>query len=395
MTIYKLNNCIQNYAWGSTTSMSKLFGLDNPQNEPQAELWMGAHPNGCSRFAQTGLSLADYISQDCQDALGPYTAGRYGELPFLFKVLSAETPLSIQVHPSKANSELGFERENILGIELNAANRNYKDPNHKPELVYALTRYKAMNGFRPIDNIIVLFDEVLVSTLELELSSLKATPDADGLQRFFTALITLSGERKSAALKDVQAAFGRSDLSDIAQEALTYCHSFAQNYEGDIGILAPLIFNIVELEPGEAMFLNAEIPHAYVHGTALEIMASSDNVLRAGLTSKHIDVHELIANTRFEPIEPDKLKLTPLTHEGRQHFPVPVDDFSFDILSADADSKTQFVRSAEIIFCIEGQVEVESDFTKVELKAGESVFIPYSVSAFKYKGCGRLARAYN
>ncbi|MEZ9077691.1 mannose-6-phosphate isomerase, class I, partial [Vibrio cyclitrophicus] len=146
--IYKLNNVIQNYAWGSHTSLNSLFGFDNPNNEPQAELWMGAHPNGCSKLAELDVSLADYIKDNSNSVLGDYTANRYGQLPYLFKVLAARTPLSIQVHPNKRNSEIGFERENAQGIALSASNRNYKDPNHKPELVYAITVYKAMNGFR-------------------------------------------------------------------------------------------------------------------------------------------------------------------------------------------------------------------------------------------------------
>ncbi|MGF1750765.1 mannose-6-phosphate isomerase, class I [Vibrio cionasavignyae] len=395
MAIFKLTNCIQNYAWGSITAMSELFGFENIENKPQAELWMGAHPNGCSRLEQTDILLADYISQNKNLVLGSYTAARYGELPFLFKVLAAHRPLSIQVHPNKANSERGFERENEQGIALDAAKRNYKDPNHKPELVYALTCYKAMNGFRPIEHILALFEEVHLSTLYSELSSLKAMPTADGLQKFFTSLMTLSGKRKATALSEVKAAFGRSGLSAMAQEALIYSHSFAEHYPDDIGILAPLTLNIVELEPGEAMFLHAETPHAYMQGTALEIMANSDNVLRAGLTAKHIDVPELTANTCFEPIDPEQLKLSPINREDRVNFPVPIDDFAFDILHAEPNVKTLFVRGAEIVFCIEGDIQICSAGTTLIMKAGESVFVPFSAVSYQFNGNGRLARTYN
>lgn len=395
MTIYKLINCIQNYAWGSCTSLSELFGIENPNSQPQAELWMGAHPNGCSVLESTGSLMSDFIANNPQDALGPDTAKRYGELPYLFKVLAAQTPLSIQVHPNKLNSELGFVRENVKGIELSAANRNYKDPNHKPELVYALTRYKAMNGFRPIEYIIALFDEVGIATLDSEVMALKKQSDSKGLKRFFTALMTLSGERKLAALGEIQASFHRCDLSAMAQEALSYSQSFAEYYEGDIGILAPLILNIVELEPGEAMFLHAETPHAYVQGTALEIMASSDNVLRAGLTPKHIDVVELIANTRFESIVPEQLKLSPIKSAERVNFPVPMDDFAFDILEVSASIDKLHVHSAEIVFCIAGEVELISGETILSLKAGESAFVPYSATSYQFRGTGQLARAYN
>ncbi|MGY0600097.1 mannose-6-phosphate isomerase, class I [Vibrio sp. JZG10] len=395
MTIYKLSNCIQNYAWGSYTSLTELFGIANSDGQTQAELWMGAHPNGCSVLKSTGALLSTFIKQNQQDALGSYSAMRYGELPYLFKVLAARTPLSIQVHPSKVNSERGFARENEQGIELTAANRNYKDPNHKPELVYALTRYKAMNGFRPIEHTIALFEEVGIPSLEHELSLLRDHPNSQGLQHFFTALMTLSETRKLAAMSEIKATFERDDLSVRAQQAIAYSQSFAQHYKGDIGILAPLILNIVELEPGEAMFLHAETPHAYVEGTALEIMASSDNVLRAGLTPKHIDVPELIANTRFESTAPEQLKLSPIRKEGRLNFPVPVDDFALDILTVKPTVSTQYVRSAEILFCLEGEVNVWAGEHRVSLEPGESVFIPYSTQSYCYEGEGKIARAHN
>lgn len=394
MAIYKLDNHIQNYTWGSSTSMSQLFGFDNKSGEPQAELWMGAHKNGCSQLQKTGMSLADYIADNKEARLGAYTLHRFGELPFLFKVLAAEAPLSIQVHPNKMNSKLGYERENALGIDANATNRNYKDTNHKPELIYALTTYRAMNGFRPIEHIIALFNEIEIPTLSDEVSLLKGSPTPDGLEAFFSAIMSLAGQRKVNALDELYASYSLNNVSPMALEALQYSQTFFDYYEEDVGLLAPLILNTVELSAGEAMFLHAETPHAYVHGTALEIMASSDNVLRAGLTHKHIDVPELIANTRFQPILPDQLKLLPVLKEGGINFPVPVDDFAFDILHVESVSKTLFVRGAEILFCIEGVLLVRSGETSVHLKAGESVFIPYSASMYNYQGVGRLARAY-
>ncbi|NVN82650.1 MULTISPECIES: mannose-6-phosphate isomerase, class I [unclassified Vibrio] len=395
MAIFKLKNRIQNYAWGSKTSMADLFGFDNVDDQPQAELWMGAHPNGCSELEPLGELLSDYISKNAHEVLGRHTAQRYGQLPFLFKVLAAHTPLSIQVHPNKANSERGFELETKKGVELDASNRNYKDPNHKPELVYAITKYKAMNGFRPIRHIISLFDEVALPSLEFELEALKTEPSKDGLKRFFTTLMVLSGAEKLAILNEFKEVFERSNMSVMLQQAIGYSQSFVEYYSDDIGILAPLILNIVELEPGEAMFLHAETPHAYVKGTALEIMASSDNVLRAGLTPKHIDVDELVSNTSFESIPLEQLKLTPISAEGRLRFPVPVDDFAFDVLNVGNPVRELHTRSAEILFCIEGEVKICSRDVNLSMKAGESVFIPCSVSSYWLAGEGKLARAYN
>lgn len=395
MPLFKLKNVIQNYSWGSKKSISDLFGVRNAKHEPQAELWMGAHPNGCSKVAETGELLSDVISQDNNAMFGSYTTFRFGELPFLLKVLAAESPLSIQVHPCKEKAQKGFERENKQGIPIQAANRNYKDANHKPEMVYALTFYKAMNGFRPIDDIIALFEQAQIDALAGEVAALKDQPNTHGLKTFFSAIMSLQGKRKEAALSELYQAQQKPAKTSMAREAMQYSIEFTQHYKDDIGLFAPFMLNTIELAPGEAMFLHSETPHAYVKGTGLEIMASSDNVLRAGLTSKYIDVPELINNTKFTPIDPDNIKLSPILKEGRLSYPIPVDDFGFDILSATDKNQSQFLRSAEILFCIEGRATVTVDDRQLSLKAGESVFISYSSHSYQYQGNGVLARAYN
>lgn len=395
MSVLKLNNVIQNYAWGSKHSISQLFGVQNPDGEPQAEIWMGAHPNGCSRIMETNQLLSEFIQDDMKKVLGDYTARRFGELPYLFKVLAAETPLSIQVHPSKRNAESGFARENDLQIDIDAANRNYKDPNHKPELVYALTYYKAMNGFRPVEQIVELFNELDIPSLENEVSLLTEGRDSESLKQFFKSIMSLASERKTSALKELYKAYQRPAKTPLHKEALDYSISFSKHYPDDIGLFAPFMLNTIELAPGEAMFLDAETPHAYVEGTGLEVMANSDNVLRAGLTPKYIDTEELVANTRFESIEPENIKLMPLIQEGKLSFPVPVDDFSFDILFSEDIEKQQFVRSAEIVFCIEGKINIDVDNVMLELNKGESAIISCEAQSFIYSGIGLLARVYN
>lgn len=395
MSLFKLDNVIQNYAWGSRDSIHELFGINNPDHQPQAEIWMGAHPNGCSKLGETGEPLSDVIEHNKMDVLGGYTASRFGELPFLFKVLAAETPLSIQVHPNKQKAQQGFERENQQGIPLDAANRNYKDPNHKPELVYALTFYKAMNGFRPIADIVALFKEANIPSLAQEIADLEKRADSAALKEFFTAIMSLEGARKEVALAELEAAHNRPAKTMMGREALQYSAEFKQHYPGDIGLFSPLMLNTVELAPGEAMFLYAEIPHAYIQGTGLEIMANSDNVLRAGLTPKYIDVAELIDNTKFEPIKPEHIRLAPVPREGKMSYPIPVDDFGFDILTATDESKSQYLRSAEILFCVEGEVTVTSEGQQLTLKPGESLFVSNNSNLYQYQGNGILARAYN
>ncbi|MDH6018061.1 mannose-6-phosphate isomerase, class I [Vibrio splendidus] len=393
--MFKLKNQVQNYAWGSKTSISELFGIENLSNEPQAEIWMGAHSGGCSRTVETDQLISDVIAENIDEVLGSYTANRFGELPYLFKVLAASAPLSIQVHPNKHKSEMGFFYENKRGIDLSDSTRNYKDPNHKPELVYALTPYKAMNGFRPIEHIISLFNEIALDELAQEVALLEQEANNLGLGQFFSSIMMLTGERKERVLSQLEGAYCKPVLSNMARESIEYSLEFKKHYEGDIGLLAPFILNTVKLEPGEAMFLFAETPHAYVQGTALEVMASSDNVLRAGLTHKHMDIPELIDNVAFTPIKPEELKMLPIITEGKQQYPIPVDDFGFDILNARECNQEQYVRSAEILFCIDSNIVVESLHKSIELSPGESVFIPCSTQKYTYRGEGRIARAYN
>ncbi|MGL5249474.1 MAG: mannose-6-phosphate isomerase, class I, partial [Enterovibrio sp.] len=291
-TMFKLKNVIQNYAWGSKTAITTLFGIKNSNNEPQAEIWMGAHVNGCSKNESTDQALIDIINADKVALLGEYTATRFGELPFLFKVLSAQTPLSIQVHPDLLKAQQGFALENKKGLAINDAKRNYKDPNHKPELVYALTHFKAMNGFRAIEQIIEFFNVIAISVLNKSLDEFKKSPNSDGLKMFFSAIMSLENADKDRALEELFLKIEHSTNDPQMNAIFAYIKNFREHYPHDIGLFSPLLLNIVELEPGEAMYLSAQTPHAYVQGTALEIMANSDNVLRAGLTPKYIDLPE-------------------------------------------------------------------------------------------------------
>ncbi|EIY8040279.1 mannose-6-phosphate isomerase, class I [Vibrio vulnificus] len=394
-SIFKLENVIQNYVWGSQTAITELFGIDNPEQVPQAEIWMGTHPNGCSKLAHTGMLLSDFIQSDPANVLGDYTVERFGDLPFLFKVLSAEKPLSIQVHPSREKAIEGYQKENLQGLQLTDSSRNYKDDNHKPELVYALTFYKAMNGFRTIEEIVSLFDQAKVETLRLDLEKLILQPTSTGLKAFFDVVMNLSAERKQRALAELLQAVDQPAKTAKAREAFELIKEFRQDYRDDIGLFSPLLLNIVELEPGEAMFLHAETPHAYVKGTGLEIMANSDNVLRAGLTPKHMDIAELIANTNFISTDRDKLILKPFNIENKTAYPIPVEDFSFEIVNVETTERQQYVRSAEILFCIEGNCAIRHGSDVVTVAAGESVFVCHSTKVYEYFGEGRLARAFN
>ncbi|EBP8589968.1 mannose-6-phosphate isomerase, partial [Salmonella enterica] len=282
----KLINSVQNYAWGSKTALTELYGIANPQQQPMAELWMGAHPKSSSRITTANgetVSLRDAIEKNKTAMLGEAVANRFGELPFLFKVLCAAQPLSIQVHPNKRNSEIGFAKENAAGIPMDAAERNYKDPNHKPELVFALTPFLAMNAFREFSDIVSLLQPI--AGAHSAIAHFLQAPNAERLSQLFASLLNMQGEEKSRALAVLKAA-----LNSQQGEPWQTIRVISEYYPDDSGLFSPLLLNVVKLNPGEAMFLFAETPHAYLQGVALEVMANSDNVLRAGLTPKYIDI---------------------------------------------------------------------------------------------------------
>ncbi|HAT1545097.1 mannose-6-phosphate isomerase, class I [Aeromonas hydrophila] len=386
-----MQNPIQGYDWGSHDALTTLFGIPNPAGKPQAELWMGAHPNGCSEVVLAGQAqkLSTLIERAPAAVLGEATQTRFGSLPFLFKVLCAEKALSIQVHPSKAQAEAGFAKEEAAGISPKAANRNYKDPNHKPELVFALTPYQAMNGFRAIPAILALFERVKLPALAELVAALAASQNEAGLQHFFHQLLVLEGARKEEALAGLLAYAGEHQ----DEETFALITSLAAQYPGDVGLFSPLLLNVVTLQPGQAMYLDACTPHAYVRGTGLEIMANSDNVLRAGLTPKYIDVTELLACTRCLPKPDDQILLAPRMEGAVQHFEVPVPDFTFSVYPAGEHQLT--TASAEILFAIDEAVILKRGDDTLRLEKGQSAFIPAATGRYQLLAEGRVARAGN
>ncbi|WP_313667231.1 mannose-6-phosphate isomerase [Atlantibacter sp.] len=387
----KLINSVQNYAWGSKTALTELYGIANPDNLPMAELWMGAHPKSSSKIeGQDGSlhALRDVIDADKSTLLGDAVAARFGELPFLFKVLCADQPLSIQVHPNKQASEAGFAKENAAGIPLDAAERNYKDPNHKPELVFALTPFLAMNAFREFSDIIALLQPV--AGAHTAIAHFLEKPNAERLSQLFASLLNMEGEKKSRALAVLKAA-----LNSQQGEPWQTIRTISEFYPDDSGLFSPLLLNVVKLNPGEAMFLFAETPHAYLKGVALEVMANSDNVLRAGLTPKYIDIPELVANVKFTPRAADTLLTTPTRQGNALDFPIPVDDFAFSLHDLTAEPATLSQQSAAILFCVEGEATIGKESQTLTLKPGESAFISAADSPVTINGTGRLARVYN
>ena len=405
MAVYKIENGIQKYAWGSSDGIPGLLGIDNSANEPMAELWMGAHPKLPSKVLVNGgkTELNRFIAEEPARTLGPETAERFSKrLPFLFKVLAAGSPLSIQAHPSLEQAAAGYQRENEAGVPLDAFNRNYKDDNHKPEIICALSEYHAMCGFRPLSGIVANFrmiDAPVAAALAAVLETGMEMPEF-ALKTFFTKLMTLEGRLKEELITAaVAAAVGSLSLSGAALEAEAFwIKRFAELYPGDIGILSPLYLNLVTLEPGEALFLPAGELHAYLGGLGMELMANSDNVLRGGLTPKHVDVSELLSTLSFGSGEPEILHPVRLS-DFEAGYSTPAPEFRLSRIDLPEGAEYEPVCKAgmtgrpSIIICTEGGAEVTDETGRsTDLHRGDAVFITFEGSAL-LRGSGVFFRA--
>ncbi|HMA67154.1 MAG TPA: mannose-6-phosphate isomerase, class I, partial [Desulfosalsimonadaceae bacterium] len=320
-----LQNEIQDYAWGSYTFIQSLLG-ETRNDTPWAELWMGAHPKAPSRVLTSGgwQRLDELIATCPEKILGPATARRYNNcLPYLFKVLAAQQPLSLQAHPDEEQARNGCAREDHEGIPLDAPHRNYKDDRRKPECLCALTPFHALKGFRPISEMTELFSEVCPKSLADAMEFLRQSPHANGLKRFFEALMTLPENKLQEVLEETTAnAMARQE----EREEFRWIKALSEMYPEDAGILSPILLNLICLQPGEALFLNSGEMHAYLEGCGIEIMANSDNVLRGGLTAKHVDVAELMRALDFTPRKSEIL--TPQAGAACESvYPTPVAEF--------------------------------------------------------------------
>ncbi|MGL4832092.1 MAG: mannose-6-phosphate isomerase, class I [Propionibacteriaceae bacterium] len=300
--MHRITGKIQHYAWGSYTAIPELLGAA-PSELPAAEYWLGSHHSGPS-ILDTGESLPEWLTAQ---RLGPAATRAFGtRLPFLLKILSAEQPLSLQAHPSREQAEDGYAKENAAGIALDAPNRTYRDNWPKPEALVALTDFTALCGFREPHRTMELIRglELPVSLTEI-FGPLIHRPGAAGIAECFLDILSGDTMRHEATEQVVSAAVTKQhDPGHLGRFASTIV-AIDQFYPGDPGILAAMLLNIVTLDPGDAIFLPAGNMHAYIHGTGVEVMANSDNVVRGGLTPKHIDVDELVRVVDFTPLQPE------------------------------------------------------------------------------------------
>ena len=406
-----LRNPVRAYAWGSRTAIATLLGRPVPAPHPEAELWIGAHPTDPSvLLGEPERSLLTAVEQDPQGQLGRQCADRFGpRLPFLLKVLAADEPLSMQAHPSAQLASAGFAREQASGIPLDAPHRNYRDADHKPELVCALTEFHALAGFRSVATALELLDALCVPELAAYVELLAAQPDGDGLRALFTTWITLPQQALAelvprllgACVEHIRA---RGPFGRECRTAL----QLAEPYPTDAGVMTSLLLNHVRLMPGEAIYLPPGNLHAYLHGTAVEIQANSDNVLRGGLTPKHVDVPELLRVLDFADGDIPVLCGEPGCAEDGAGGPreivyrTPTPEFQLSRLDwADGDTEPAVLACRasparpQVLLNVAGTAVLEAaDGRRLELPRGAAAWVAAADPPVAVRGTGERCRVF-
>lgn len=389
--MYEIENALRDYAWGSTTAIAGLLGRPESGN-PEAELWIGAHPGDASMVRRpdgSDIPLDQLIAEDPEHFLGSESLAEFGpRLPFLTKILAAAQPLSLQVHPSIEQAKAGFARENAQGVALDAPHRNYRDENHKPEMIFALTPFEALCGFRaPAETRKILLR--LAASFDLAgteippvlgqlLEDLADPDEGNGIRKAFERLMT-GGEAVSHATAVVASVLISGAPLTPYQAELSTVVSLNEKYPGDPGVLISLLLNRISLAPGEAVYLPAGNVHAYLHGLGVEVMASSDNVLRGGLTPKFIDVPELLRTVEFKPVAVPML--TPeVSGLGQELYQPPFREFQLQRieLSPGGAPVPLAQAGAAVVIVVQGSIYLDSPKGDLQLARGGSAFLPAS-----------------
>ena len=376
--IYRLTGQVQHYAWGGKNYIASLIGLNSAKDQPCAEWWLGAHPSAPSDIENvTGKqSLIEFLSQN-PTALGQASRQQFGdELPYLLKILDVEKPLSIQLHPTKDQAEKGFEAENAKGVSLTDNTRTYKDRNHKPEMMIALSEFWLLHGFKTKSQI---------------LATLNARP----------SLQPLAEKLGTQSLAEFYADVMLADQSTLANWLLPIIETNQQPYQKgvlaldnpdywvlytmeamtispeklDAGLVCFYLFNIVHLKEGEGIFQDAGIPHAYLRGQNVELMACSDNVIRGGLTPKYVDIVELLKIVDCREVTPQIISAAP-QNQSEFTYKTPVNDFALAQIRVEPQQYTDMnLQSAGILLVMQGELKIQEKSTALTLKQGESAFI--------------------
>ncbi len=391
--IFKLIGKIQHYAWGGYHFIPELLKISNTENKPFAEYWLGTHPSASSIAANNNISLLELIQQQPIFFLGKNVYDEFDGLPYLFKVLDVREMLSIQVHPTKDEAIKGFEKEEAEGISINAPHRSYKDKNHKPEMMIALGEFWLLHGFKSKEAI----EKVLENYAELNI--FLPLFKKEGYKSLYKTLMELPQEQVDTILIPlVEKAIKKKNQNLLSKNNVEWWiakwySNTTQLINIDRGIFSIYLLNLVQLQKGEAIFQGAGILHAYLEGQNIEIMANSDNVLRGGLTPKHININELLKHTLFEAVEPKILK--PETIRNEKNYVCPVDDFAINAIELKAGEQyyTQ-TNSLEIILVIEGAIIIQGKENFV-IKKGEAFAVAASAEySFTSTGNSLLYKAF-
>jgi mannose-6-phosphate isomerase len=380
-----LSNTPRDYAWGSKTLIAALEGRE-PSGRPEAEVWFGDHPGSPATVHDgSGRTLDDWLPAHAA------ASGVPARLPYLLKLLAAGAPLSIQAHPSKAQAEEGFAREDAAGIPRDAGDRNYRDDNHKPELIVALSeRFEALAGLRDLGRTRLLVGALGDSAGVRALSQHLAGPDAAAALRGTIGWL-LGGEARAEVEEIIAAAVAAASAgpADFADE-LALARRLAEAYPGDAGVVVALLINLVSLRRGEAIFVPAGVLHAYVDGLGVELMAASDNVLRGGLTPKHIDVDELLGLLDAAPSDPPVLAPVPLDDRS-ELFDAGVPDFVLVRSAVDRDAAAVALRGTAIVLATTGRVRVTgASGQALELTPGQAALATADEGPLAIEGTGEV-----
>lgn len=379
LAVEALRTTVQPYAWGSTTAIPELLG-EEPSGGPQAELWVGAHPVAPSRVLRDGVELAldDVVAADPRGELGEATAERFGRFPFLLKILAAAAPLSLQAHPSPDQARAGFAAEDAAGVPRDAPGRNYRDDWPKPEIACALTEFRALAGFRPVPASLPVLRALASapgSPLAGPVAELAAATDpAAGLAAFLRGVLDRTGAaRAELAAAVVGAAHRAADVAPEVGEEVAFVRSLAAEHPGDPSVVVALLLNRITLAPGEAVFLPAGNLHAYLSGTAVELMASSDNVLRGGLTSKHVDVAALMSVLDTTPRPPDLVRPVAISdHEFAYPTPTPQFRLSRIEVTGGATAVAADPGGPQLVLCVAGSAVLAGAAGSLRLTSGRA-----------------------
>lgn len=377
---YHLIPAQKHYAWGSETKIQSLIGIQ-PDGKPLAEIWMGSHPNGMSYIDIEGksTSVADFIAADQEKALGKECVDKFGSLPFLFKVLAAEKPLSIQAHPDLETAKAGFERDERNHIPMDHFTRVYKDPNHKREMIYAISAFYALKGFRTLEEIKVNFKKFFPFCGNAFVD-FRYHSEEDFYKKFFTRLLSMDQTLRKAMLRELETtAHKMGQVEQFIFRKLMY------DFPGDRCVFSPLFLNCIKLNPGECMSIDEGQLHSYVDGICFEVMSSSDNTIRGGLTEKFIDVLELFNIMKF--VHGSKVCVEPMEKDSEKIYSPGWDEFCFSsVVTAGSPYVSSDVHSLEIIFIYSGSGKIANSSFSMELKAGSAVLIPSEAGRYTISG---------